>query len=117
MVGNKMSQQYFEKVRQSIVAEMTVAGQGGRNEALNKAAFTLGRHAHMGSGDIDNTILDLHTAAKAIGLQEPEIKTTIGSGFKRGSENPKQLEGSETEPFAPSEMDRLIPVWPQRTCS
>lgn len=103
-----MSQQYFSKVRESIVAEIGMASKGGRNEALNKAAFTVGRHAHMGSGDIDSTILDLHTAAKAIGLSEPEIKTTIGSGFKRGSENPKQLEGNESEPFAPSEMDRLI---------
>lgn len=108
MVGNKMSQQYFEKVRQSIVAEMTVAGQGGRNEALNKAAFTLGRHAHMDAANIDGTIIELHEAAKGIGLQEHEIKATIGSGFKRGSENPKELEGSETAPFMPSEMDRLI---------
>lgn len=103
-----MSQQYFSKVRESIVAEMGMAAKGGRNEALNKAAFTLGRHAHMGAGDIDSTITDLHTAAKAIGLTDIEIKTTIGSGFKRGSENPKQLEGGESEPFMPSEMDRLI---------
>jgi len=103
-----MSQQYFSKVRESIVAEMGIASKGGRNEALNKAAFTLGRHAHMGAGDIDGTITDLHTAAKAIGLTDTEIKTTIGSGFKRGSENPKQLEGGESEPFMPSEMDRLI---------
>ena len=103
-----MSQQYYKKVCDSVVAEIGMAGKGQRNEALNKAAFTLGRHAHMGGGDIDSTIVDLHTAAKSIGLKDHEIKSTIGSGFKRGSDNPKELDGSECEPFAPSEMDRLI---------
>ena len=103
-----MSQQYYKKVCDSVVAEIGMAGKGQRNEALNKAAFTLGRHAHMGGGDIDSTIVDLHTAAKSIGLKDHEIKSTIGSGFKRGSDNPKELANGECEPFAPSEMDRLI---------
>ena len=85
-----------------------MAPQGRRNEALNLAAYALGRHAHMDASNIDSSVIDLHTAAKAIGLQEHEIKATIGSGFKRGSENPKTLENDDAMPFQPSEMDRLI---------
>lgn len=103
-----MSQAYFSKVRENLVHEIDGAPRGERNVALNKAAFTLGRHAHMDAGNIEATIIELHAAAKAIGLQEHEIKSTIGSGFKRGSENPKVLENADAVPFQPSEMDRLI---------
>lgn len=103
-----MSHQYFRKVRESAVADISSAGQGRRNEALNVAAYSLGRHAHLDAANIDSTIIEMHAAAKAIGLQEHEIKATIGSGFQRGSENPKCLENSEQVPFQTSEMDRLI---------
>ena len=103
-----MSVNYFAKVRESVVSEIGMAPKGRRNEALNLAAYALGRHAHMDAANIDSSVIDLHTAAKAIGLQEHEIKATIGSGFKRGSENPKQLENDDAVPFQPSEMDRLI---------
>ena len=103
-----MSVNYFQKVLESVVTEIGMAPQGRRNEALNLAAYALGRHAHMDASNIDSSVIDLHTAAKAIGLQEHEIKATIGSGFKRGSENPKTLENDDAVPFQPSEMDRLI---------
>ena len=103
-----MSVNYFQKVRESVVTEIGMAPQGRRNEALNLAAYALGRHAHMDASNIYSSVIDLHTAAKAIGLQEHEIKATIGSGFKRGSENPKTLENDDAMPFQPSEMDRLI---------
>jgi RecA-family ATPase len=79
-----------------------------RNEVLNKAAFTIGRHAHLSPANLDSAIVDLHNAAKQIGLHDSEIKPTIGSGFKRGGENPKQLENSDTLPYTPSEFDRLV---------
>lgn len=103
-----MSVNYFEKVRESVVSDITMAPKGRRNEALNLAAYALGRHAHMDAANIDSSVIDLHTAAKAIGLPDQEIKATIGSGFKRGSENPKQLDGDDAVPFQASEMDRLI---------
>ena len=96
-----MSVNYFQKVRESVVTEIGMAPQGRRNEALNLAAYALGRHAHMDAANIDSSVIDLHTAAKAIGLQEHEIKATIGSGFKRGSENPKTLENDDAMPFQP----------------
>ena len=79
-----MSVNYFQKVRESVVTEIGMAPQGRRNEALNLAAYALGRHAHMDAANIDSSVIDLHTAAKAIGLQEHEIKATkIGRAHVR----------------------------------
>ena len=103
-----MSESYFEKVRESVVGDVVHALRGGRNEVLNKAAFTIGRHAHLAPALLDKAIVDLHGAAKQIGLNELEIKATIGSGFKRGGENPKQLENSDAVPFTASDFERLI---------
>ena len=103
-----MSESYFQKVRESVLGDVVHAMKGGRNEVLNKAAFTLGRHAHLAPALLDAAIVDLHGAAKQIGLNELEIKATIGSGFKRGGENPKKLENSEAVPYTASEFDRLI---------
>ena len=103
-----MSEIYFEKVRESVIGDVVHALRGGRNEVLNKAAFTLGRHAHLAPGLLDKAIVDLHGAAKQVGLNEPEIKATIGSGFKRGGENPKHLENSDAVPYTTSDFERLI---------
>ncbi len=103
-----MSEAYFEKVRESVVTDVMHAGAGGRNETLNKAAFTLGRHAHLAPARLEAAIMDLHNTAKMIGLNDIEIKATIGSGFKRGGENPKVLEMSDAVPYTASEFDRLV---------
>lgn len=98
---------YFEKVVQSSVADVQCAGSGQRNETLNKAAFAVGRHAHLKGANIDNALIELHSAAKMIGLQEHEIKSTVASGFRRGAENPHTIEDNDA-PFMPSDLDRLI---------
>jgi RecA-family ATPase len=103
-----MSERYFSKVAESAVADVANAIKGSRNEILNKAAFTLGRHAHMAPSNLDAAVAELHSAAKAMGLQEHEIRATIGSGFKRGGDNPKELENSDAMPYTPSEFDRLM---------
>ena len=86
---------------------MTI-GKGARNETLNKAAYSIGRHAHLAPTMIEATLAELIAAARSAGLKDTEIKTTIGSGFKRGGENPKQLENSDALPYTPSEFDRLV---------
>ena len=103
-----MSEAYFKKVLDGAVDDVTASMKGGRNENLNKAAFSIGRHAHLAPANIDEAIMALHSAAKNIGLNDIEIKTTIGSGFKRGGENPKELENSDSQPYVASELDRLI---------
>ena len=103
-----MSEAYFQKVKESAVGDVMLTLKGGRNETLNKAAYLLGRHAHLAPSNIDLAIMELHTAAKSVGLHDVEIKATIGSGFKRGGENPKILENSDATPYTVSEFDRLI---------
>ena len=103
-----MSEAYFNKVLDGAVHDVIASMKGGRNENLNKAAFAIGRHAHLSPANTDMAILQLHTAAKQVGLKDFEIKSTIGSGFKRGAENPKQLENSDTQPYIPSELERLV---------
>ena len=103
-----MSDAYFSKVRDSAVSEVLATIKGGRNETLNKAAYALGRHAHLSPANIDGAIAELHNAAKTMGLNDIEIKATIGSGFKRGGENPKELENSDASPYTASEFDRLV---------
>jgi RecA-family ATPase len=103
-----MSEAYFNKVLDGAVHDVIASMKGGRNENLNKAAFAIGRHAHLSPANTDNAILQLHTAARQIGLKDFEIKSTIGSGFKRGAENPKQLENSDIQPYIPSELERLV---------
>jgi len=103
-----MSEAYFNKVVDGAVGDVIASMKGGRNENLNKAAFSIGRHAHMSPANIDAAILQLHAAARQIGLKDFEIKSTIGSGFKRGGENPKQLENSDIQPYIPSELERLV---------
>jgi hypothetical protein len=65
-----MSEAYFSKVHESTVSEMLTTIKGGRNEMLNKAAYTLGRHAHLAPSNIDAAIIDLHAAAKQVGLHD-----------------------------------------------
>ena len=103
-----MSERYFSKVAESAVADVAGAIKGSRNEILNKAAFSIGRHAHMAPANLDAALMELHSAAKAMGLQDHEIKATIGSGFKRGGDNPKELESSDAMPYTPSEFERLM---------
>ena len=103
-----MSERYFSKVAESAVADVANAIKGSRNEILNKAAFSLGRHAHLAPANLDAALGELHSAAKAMGLQEHEIRATIGSGFKRGGDNPKELENSSDLPYTPSEFERLM---------
>ena len=98
---------YFQRVTETAIADVQHAAAGQRNQTLNKAAFALGRHAHLKGANVDTAIFALNTAAEAIGLQKHEIMATVGSGFKRGAENPKTLDETDL-PFQPSELDRLI---------
>ena len=98
---------YFDKVTETAVLDVQAAGPGLRNATLNKAAFSLGRHAHMRSADVNRALEEINAAANTIGLPAHEIKATVGSGFKRGLENPRTVDESDT-PFQPSELDRLI---------
>lgn len=63
--------------------------EGGRNEQLNKSAFSLGQLVAGGALDEGEVIDKLETVALAIGLKESEIPATIRSGLKGGAKDPR----------------------------
>jgi len=67
------------------------APEGGRNEALNKAAFALGQFVPGGHLDRATVEAELAHVADLIGLDEAEIKGTIRSGIEAGIKNPRTM--------------------------
>lgn len=63
--------------------------EGGRNEQLNKSAFSLGQLVAGGALDEMEVAQKLETVARAIGLDEREVKRTIQSGLTKGMESPR----------------------------
>lgn len=65
------------------------ATEGGRNEQLNKSAFSLGQLIAAGLLDESEVIEQLYIVARSIGLTEQEIKATIKSGIGDGKGHPR----------------------------
>lgn len=63
--------------------------EGGRNEQLNKSAFSLGQLVAGGALDRREVIDRLGDAALEIGLDERETARTILSGLNGGEQNPR----------------------------
>ena len=79
----------------SVIAGLEVAEPGGRNAALNHAAWTLGRWVAAGAlkqGDVEN---ELYTAAEVNHLiaddGERQCWATIRSGLSAGLQQPVDL--------------------------
>ncbi len=68
------------------------AGNGTRNQTLNKASFALGRL--IGGGYLDRTEVEtaLRGAAESVGLKPAEIDATVRSGLEAGLAQPRQIE-------------------------
>lgn len=69
------------------------AGEGSRNDTLNKAAVKLGSLVGAGilaEDDARDALLD---ACRCNGLPESEARATIHSGLTYGKAHPRQLEG------------------------
>lgn len=67
------------------------APMGGRNEQLNKSAFSLGQLVAAGLLNESNVLQALESTAIAIGLEERETLATIRSGFNDGKKDPRQV--------------------------
>jgi RecA-family ATPase len=68
------------------------AGEGQRNDELNRAAFSLGQLAAAGllaEGDVER---ELWNAAMSAGLDEGETHKTIASGLEAGKQQPRQVQ-------------------------
>lgn len=70
------------------VDEVIKAGPGGRNAALNRAAFTAGGLAGADMLTEQEAVFALYTAGRHIGLDDGECRATIRSGFRAGTLNP-----------------------------
>lgn len=69
----------------------TATSGGGRNEALNKAAFSLGQLVAGGELDEPTVVRELTAAARLAGLDEHEIQPTIESGLRAGGLQPRNV--------------------------
>ena len=82
---------YAEKALDGELAALRRAQPGGRNNALNRAAFNLGQLVGadaLGQGEVERHLL---ATALAIGLNEKEARATIASGVEDGKANPRRI--------------------------
>ena len=63
--------------------------KGGRNHALNRAAFNLGQLIAAGQLTEDQVTVELAAAAVSAGLDETEAASTIASGLAAGQRHPR----------------------------
>jgi hypothetical protein len=68
---------------------VATAPEGGRNHALNRAAFNLGQLIAAGHLTEVDAIGELSRAAARAGLDERETARTIASGIKAGRQHPR----------------------------
>ena len=87
---SKNTSPYGSKALEDECAGVAMAAQGGRNQALNEAAFSVG--GLVGGGEIDQTEAEtaLLGAALQAGLSEGEARKTISSGLQAGHNSPRK---------------------------
>lgn len=99
------------------MGRLITAQEGGRNDALNKAAFALSQLAAGGELSRKAAVRALSEAAPRIGLDLKEAQATIASGWKSGEQVPRQARlkaeavnietfGAQAEPMAVSNEPR-----------
>jgi P4 family phage/plasmid primase-like protien len=97
--GKEVSPRYVSVAIDNIISDLQGAANGGRNHALNKAAFAMGQL--VGDNLIDQTEAEniLTEAGLSLGLDEVEIGKTIRSGFGSGA---TESRGLVLKPFVPT---------------
>lgn len=79
----------FEKALETECGLVATAGEGTRNDTLNKAAFNLSQMAAAGWGspvEVNHALID---AARTCGLPAIEAAKTIRSGMEAGAQSPR----------------------------
>lgn len=79
---------YGQRALEQECAELASAPEGTRNDRLNNVAFRVGQLVRGGHLNELMARSEVQSAAKAAGLDEREIRTTLASGFKAGTEHP-----------------------------
>lgn len=85
---------YGRKALEEEAAKVAGTGQGGRNHALNQAAFVVGQLVAGGELDRDEAESALMAAAGQSGLPDAEARKTVESGVKAGMKEPRQAPGN-----------------------
>ena len=80
---------YAQKALANEIVAVSMAGNGARNDTLNKAAFSLGQLIAGGCLNEGHAMAGLLGAATAAGLPAKEARATISSGFRSGASNPR----------------------------
>jgi len=86
---------YGVRVLDAEAATVAAAGPGGRNDALNRAAYKVGQLVphEVTEADAAAALLD---AARACGLPDAEARATLASGLRNGKGNPRRPEERDT---------------------
>lgn len=82
---------YGEAALVEEAAKVARAPHGGRNQALNAAAFSLGQLVPQGALDVSKVWWSLTAAARAAGLPDREIIATLKGGLSAGMQRPRRL--------------------------
>lgn len=83
---------YGAKALADEAALVAAAPEGSRNDQLNRAAFNLAQlvaSGHLAYADVRDQLL---AAAHTCGLTRAEAEKTIGSGFRSGSRQPRDVQ-------------------------
>ena len=87
---------YGAAARRNELDTLSRATEGGRNDALNRAAFALGQLVGGGELDRGDVANDLLAVALSIGLGENEAVNTIASGLTSGMNEPRTAPAPKT---------------------
>ena len=80
---------YGQKALANEIVALSCAGDGGRNDQLNRSAYSLGQLIAGGQLDISSVENSLRGAASGLGLKASEIEKTIASGIRSGMNEPR----------------------------
>jgi hypothetical protein len=86
---------YGLRAMEGELGKLAMAREGGRNDALNRAAFALAQLAAGGELDEERAKDELMEQALRIGLEPEESKATIASGWSSGEQEPRQAPEAE----------------------
>lgn len=87
---------YGTRAMEAELGRLATAGDGERNNTLNRAAFSLAQlvaGGELGQGVAEEKLLEV---ALQIGLEHEESLKTIASGWKAGEEEPRQAPDNAT---------------------
>ena len=89
IIGSAPSDRYMGAALVGEARRVAMALDGGRNDTLNRAAFSLATIPDLHESVIEGALL---SAALQSGLGEPEARATIDSGVKAGRLHPRALQ-------------------------